>query len=284
MAPRSERRPPRTRPAPAPEAPPSGYFDRSRRPLEILALVAPLIVAYEIGLLGALRHGDWIVTNRAHSSLLSLFHWAGVRGEHLLLPAMSLPALAVAVVLVTWQALSRRPWSLHLPTVGGMAIESILTAVPVVLFGWLVAAFIASAPAWLPLASVSAPGAGTGLVEGLPLPGRIALAIGAGIYEEFLFRLVLVSLLHSLLRRLPGFGERGAVVGAVVLAALAFALHHPVVRDGHFLVGETLFLFGAGCWWGTLFVVRGLGIAIGSHAVYDMLVVSLPLLTIRTPG
>lgn len=241
------------------------YFDRSRRPLEILALLAPLILVYEIGLLGALRQQELVVTNRAHSTLLQFFHWVGIRGDHLLLPAMSLPALAVVAVLLAWQVLSRRPWSLHLPTVAAMAIESIATASPVVLLGWLTALIPATA--------------GDSLIERLSVPGRISMAIGAGLYEEFVFRLMLVSLLHSLLKRLTPLGERGAVTLAVILAALAFSLHHPVFRAEGFALHEALFLFGAGCWWGVLLVVRGFGIAVGSHAAYDLWVVLPPLVT-----
>ncbi len=259
--------------APGSASPSPGYFDRSKQPLETLALLSPLVIAYEAGLLGALRHGDWVITNRAHSSLLSFFQWVGIRGDHLLVPAMSLPALAVVAVLLLWQFFSRRPWSLHLPTVAGMAVESILSALPLVVVGWLLA----------PLIDLLAAAGDEGtLVRGLPMAGQIAMAIGAGIYEEFLFRLVLVSLLHSILKRVPGFTDRRAVIAAVLLSAAAFSLHHPVLHDGHLQVREALFLFIAGTWWGALFVVRGLGIAAGSHAAYDALVITLPLLTSRS--
>lgn len=243
------------------------YFDRSRQPLEILALLAPLIVFYEAALLGFLRSGEWVMTNRAHGSLLWLFDALGVRAERLLLPALSLPALAIVMVLLVWQILSRRPWSVHLPTVAGMAAESALTALPLVTLGWLLAPILA-------LGSDAQ-------VRSLPLAGRVAMAIGAGIYEEFVFRLVLLSLLHSILRRVPRLGEPAAITGAVLLSAVAFSLHHPLLREDGFALHEAVFLFGAGVWWGVLFVVRGLGIAVGSHAAYDALVLLWPLLSAR---
>ncbi|MBU3729850.1 MAG: hypothetical protein FGM37_11490, partial [Phycisphaerales bacterium] len=42
------------------------YWDRSNQPLEILALVAPLVAIYEIGLVWALRADRGTITNRAH--------------------------------------------------------------------------------------------------------------------------------------------------------------------------------------------------------------------------
>ena len=249
----------------APIAPPtiaSNYFDRSQQPLEILAFLAPLIVIFEFGLVGALRLGDgWVFTNRAHSSLLELFDWIGIRADRLLLPAMSLPAAALVAVFVSWQFMSRRPWTLHLPTVGFMAVESLLTALPIVVLGWFVVA--------LPLGSVPEP-------RSLGIPGQIAVAVGAGLYEELLFRLVLVSLLHSVLRRVRRIGDRGATIAAVVISAMLFAFYHPILVDGHLALREASVLLVAGLWWGTLFVVRGFGIAVGSHVAYDAIVLLLP--------
>jgi len=242
----------------------SGYFDRSQQPLEILAFLAPLIVFFEFGLVGALRLGDgWVFTNRAHSALLELFDWVGVHADRLRLPALSLPAAALVVVLLVWQVIARRAWTLHLPTVGFMAVESVLTALPIVVLGWLLAA--------LPWASVPEP-------RSLGMTGQIAVAVGAGLYEELLFRLVLISLIHSLLRRMRAFSDRSATIAAVVFAALLFAFYHPILVDGHLAMRDATVLFAAGLWWGTLFVVRGFGIAVGSHVAYDAIVLLLPAL------
>jgi len=244
-----------------------GYFDRSRQPLEILAFLAPLIVLHEMALFGALRRGDgFILTNRAHALLIRFFEWAGVDAQRLLLPALSLPAAAIVAVLLSWQVMARRPWSLHLPTVCGMAVESLLTALPIVAFGWLLAA--------LPVAAVPEP-------RSLGFGAQVALAIGAGVYEEFVFRMVLVSLLHSLLKRLLGASDASAVVAAVTISALLFTLYHPIVHDGTVAWRDAILLFVAGAWWGALFVVRGFGIAVGSHAMYDAIVLTLPLWAAR---
>lgn len=217
---------------------------------------------FEIGLVGALRSGDgWVTTNRAHLALISLFDWAGVRAESLRLPALSLPAAALVAVLLSWQVMSRLRWSVHLPTVGGMAMESILSALPVVAVGWVIAS--------IPFATAPEP-------RQMGVAGQIAVALGAGIYEEFVFRLILVSLLHSFLRRVCRASDRTAVVVAIVISAALFTVYHPISRDGAFALRDAMVLFTAGAWWGTLFVVRGFGIAVGSHAAYDAIVLLLP--------
>jgi membrane protease YdiL (CAAX protease family) len=249
------------------------YWDRSKQPLEILALVAPLVVIYEIGLVWALRAERGTITNRAHEGLLRLFDAVGID-----IMVMALPAAAVVVVLVTWQFLSRMPWSLHLPTIGLMAIESAAAALPLAVFALVIAR---SDSAWASMAavvSVTAPaGAGAG-PETLGLLGKISLAIGAGIYEELIFRMALISLLHTLFVDAMRIGERWGTGIAIAISAVLFAIYHPLGAVGGGIDwSRATFFVGAGAYFGVLYVMRGFGIAVGAHAAYDLLaVVALP--------
>jgi membrane protease YdiL (CAAX protease family) len=249
------------------------YWDRSKQPLEILALVAPLVVIYEIGLVWALRAERGTITNRAHEGLLRLFDAVGID-----IMVMALPAAAVVVVLVTWQFLSRMPWSLHLPTVGLMAIESAAAALPLAVFALVIAR---SGSAWASMAavvSVAEPaGAGAG-PETLGLLGKISLAIGAGIYEELIFRMALISLLHTLFVDAMRIGERWGTGIAIAISAVLFAIYHPLGAVGGGIDwSRATFFVGAGAYFGVLYVMRGFGIAVGAHAAYDLLaVVALP--------
>jgi len=249
------------------------YWDRSKQPLEILALVAPLVAIYEMGLVSALRAEQGTITNRAHEGLLRLFDAVGID-----IMVMALPAAAVVVVLVTWQFLSRMPWSLHLPTVGLMAIESAAAALPLAVFALVIAR---SDSAWASMAasvSATAPaGAGAG-PETLGLVGKISLAIGAGIYEELIFRMALISLLHTLFVDAMRFGERWGTGIAIAISAVLFAIYHPLGAVGGGIDwSRATFFVGAGAYFGVLYVMRGFGIAVGAHAAYDLLaVVALP--------
>jgi membrane protease YdiL (CAAX protease family) len=96
--------------------------------------------------------------------------------------------------------------------------------------------------------------------------------IGAGIYEETLFRLVLYSGLRWLLLRVevpwPGPGMLAAVV-----SALLFSAAHNIGPYGEdFQPFVFAFRAAAGMYFVVLYQLRGFGIAVGAHAGYDVLV------------
>jgi hypothetical protein len=120
------------------------------------------------------------------------------------------------------------------------------------------------------------------IVEGLGVPLQITVQtpplaqiltfIGAGIYEEVLFRLGLFVGLYGLLRILH-LPKLVAVTLAALAAAAAFAAAHHVGPYGE-PVRADYFVFRAiaGLYFTLLFVLRGFGIAVGAHAGYDVLV------------
>lgn len=249
---------------------PEPYLVRSQRPLEILFFLLPLIVFYEIGLLFILRGGSSVLTNKAHEALLRIFEAFGLDGAALALPALSLPGVLLVVVLLVWQALSRRRWEVDLGTVGLMAIESALLAVPLFVAAQLIAQFAGGAAPALALPDA---GSGEAALRGLPLSGQIAIAIGAGLYEELVFRMALIAVLHTLLVDALKWPERRAIIAAVIVAAVAFALYHPLRGlDGAIDWRRFLSLLAAGLYFGAVFAKRGFGIVVGTHAAYDIAV------------
>ncbi len=246
------------------------YWDASRLPLQVLSLVLPVCLAYEILLVVGLRSVDGAtLTNRAHEGILRLFRVFGIEGAQVGLPSLSLPAVAVVLVLVLWQCLSRRPWRIAPLVTAGMVAESVLAALPLYVGGLVLSlalpALVASTGAVVGLGELVSPG-------GLDWAATWGLSLGAGLYEELIFRLALVSLLHAAFHDLVGVRDGWATWLAVVIAAVAFMLYHPIRdADGTVHVREAVFLLLAGLWFGALFVTRGFGIAVGSHAAYDVL-------------
>jgi hypothetical protein len=103
------------------------YWYRSQRPLEILVLLAPLIVVYELGLLVILQQRDGVlVTNLAHKYIIDLFSAMGITGF-----GLALPGLLLVILLLVWQVLSRYPWIIHWGTIGLMWIESLILVIPI---------------------------------------------------------------------------------------------------------------------------------------------------------
>ncbi len=96
--------------------------------------------------------------------------------------------------------------------------------------------------------------------------------LGAGVYEETLFRLILVPLLWKALRLLQApqvLASTLAVTGSALLFALA---HHAGTPGETFTWFAFVFRWMAGVFFAWVFVLRGFGIAVGTHTLYDILV------------
>jgi membrane protease YdiL (CAAX protease family) len=109
------------------------------------------------------------------------------------------------------------------------------------------------------------------LLAALPeMPRRLLGGIGAGIYEEFLFRFLLLGGLLLVLHRGLGASPVWSVPVAIVASAAAFSYaHHAIGQEPY---THTVFLYRAlmGVILGAAFCVRGLGIVVHAHALYNL--------------
>jgi hypothetical protein len=95
--------------------------------------------------------------------------------------------------------------------------------------------------------------------------------MGAGIYEELMFRLLLLPLAAWALRR-TGLGTAVSMAAAVLLTSLLFSLAHNLGPYGERFAWFNFFFRAlAGVFFSLLFVYRGFGIAAGTHALFDIL-------------
>jgi hypothetical protein len=102
---------------------------------------------------------------------------------------------------------------------------------------------------------------------------RVVMSLGAGVYEETVFRLGLMAGLAALLER--GVGLRRWVAGALGLgisSVLFSAMHHIPPYGDPFTIGVFLFRVLAGACFGLLFWFRGFAVAVYTHALYDLYV------------
>lgn len=98
-------------------------------------------------------------------------------------------------------------------------------------------------------------------------------ALGAGIFEELVFRLVLLSMLLWLgLRAARAFGLPRVVGGgaAVMITALVFAGFHHWPTGEPFTADAFLFRTMAGVLLGVIMLLRGYGVVVYTHAMYDV--------------
>jgi len=232
---------------------PRGYFSRAEAPLTSLLFLLPLIILYEVGtryITATTHHGEQRII--AFNLLQQFFGLFGATGRYL-------PALAVVGILLAWHIARQDPWEARFGTVAGMTIESFVLAVPLILMGFVAARY------W----SLSA--------SHMPASNLIVLSIGAGIYEELVFRLMALTLLHLILIDLFGMKKGMAYLLMVLLSSLMFAAYHYLGTE-RFVWQTFAFRTAAGLYFGAIFVFRGFGITAGSHAAYDVLIVVLRLL------
>jgi membrane protease YdiL (CAAX protease family) len=115
--------------------------------------------------------------------------------------------------------------------------------------------------------------------EQMDVWSRLTISIGAGLYEELMFRMLLIGALHTLLVDVAGARARLGAAIAIIISAAAFAWYHPL-EDPAAPAGlswpRLAFYFLAGVYFGTLFIMRGFGIVVGVHALYDIMIVLWP--------
>jgi membrane protease YdiL (CAAX protease family) len=236
---------------------PRGYWQASRQARYSLLFGLPLLLLYE-GLSFALTQSAYAgLRNGADVLLKTLFlAFGGSRG----VAVFSVLLLGVGAWLV-WRDRRRHPGPLERRYFALMLAES---AVYAVLLGGVVSALTALLLS--PMLS-AAQGADPG---GLSLTGQLVLSLGAGIYEELLFRVLLVSGLLALGLRL-GWRRSRAIAAAVLGAALIFSAFHYIGPMGDaFTVPSFTFRAIAGLALSGLYVARGFGIAAWTHALYDV--------------
>lgn len=234
-----------------------GYWRAAREARYSVLFAFPLLVMYE-GSAFALTHSAYDgVRNGADVLLKTLFVAAGgSRG----LAAFTLVLLGVGGWLV-WRDRRRHPGALDGRVFGIMIAESVVYAAT---FGSVVSAL--TALLLTPMLSVVQ---GVGPVR-LSLTAQLVLSLGAGLYEELLFRVLLVSGLLALGLRL-GWRRPRAVAFAILLSALIFSAFHYIGPLGDtFTIASFTFRAIAGLMLSGLYVVRGFGITAWTHALYDV--------------
>jgi len=259
------------------------YARWSMRPLHIFLFIAPLVVLYELGTLFYLssQQGGPQQTIKAHRLVGDFFHTFGVAGIYL-------PAALLLTILMAWHVISNDRWRVKPFVLASMLLESVLWTLPLLVLsamhtraigGGGGAAGHTAAQLSTVFDTLVASGTGSGDTtdwHALPWQARVTIAIGAGLYEELLFRFIGVAFLHFLLRDVARLKEGLAASIAVVGAAIAFALyHHTRLATGELDWPRMLFLTAAGLYFGMLYILRGFGIVVGTHAIYDVLVLVL---------
>ncbi|MBL4590929.1 MAG: hypothetical protein JKY96_03105 [Phycisphaerales bacterium] len=242
-----------------------GYFSLSMRPLHILVFLLPIIVYYEIGLLGWIGGENTTASLTSHELLSRFFEVFGVLGLHL-------PAIALVVTLLLQHLFTRKTWRIRPMVLLAMIAESAFLTGPLIIL-WMVLNAGGGGGGVATESEALAAVTGQGSLFSSEFQHRLMIAMGAGLYEEMLFRLVLITMLHFLVTDVLRFNDKAGKIIGVVGAALAFLWIHDQIHlsTGGVDLRLAAFILISGIYLGVLFLVRGFGIAVGVHLMWDLL-------------
>jgi hypothetical protein len=225
--------------------------------LTSLLLVFPLFLVYQIGVLAVPQayNGADLFT----AQLLRLLH--GQLGLYLLVNALLLAAFVIAVALL------RRKNEFTPRQIIPVVIESSLYAITM---GALIVFVMTRILHIDPRLAIDVPAA-AGPTE-VGLFGRILISIGAGVHEELVFRLILLSSLVWIGAKALGLRRGLAVAIAFFASSLLFSAAHHVLGGEPWRIGVFTYRTLCGLIFATLFWVRGFAVAVYTHALYDIFV------------
>lgn len=274
------------------------YLERTSRPVYAILFLVPFIVFYEIGTI--LINTDvlsqfqvrvvafvWVQDVLLHLGTSSRFAWIA-------------PPFVVVLILLGLQIASKKQWYFCLSDYTPMLLECIFLAVPLIVLSLMFnspavrpdnppRSAQAAVSVHVPLAAQPRPLLPAATMARLgqedsayprvhSLLTNIVTGVGAGIYEELVFRLILIGVLMVLFQDVIGLSRQNAIVLSVLMSAALFSAHHHIawddgrlVRSAPFEWAEFSFRTIAGVYFAVLFAIRGFGITAGTHAFYDIL-------------
>ena len=235
------------------------YFIQTRSSFYSFLFTIPLFIIYEIGIIFLSKDDIIVVRNGADFLMRAILESFGIFGLY------GLGAIFLIGFIVTYVFFLGDKDSSDIKTeyLFIMVFESVVWAI---LLYILLSKFMVLL--MIPIGKV--------------VLQQVILAVGAGIYEEFLFRVLLISGLSSIIVFVFLWEERGANIAALIIAAAIFSGFHFMGEYGDYFTMELFLLrFFAGIILGILYYARGFGITAYAHSIYDLIV--LIQVTIRSP-
>jgi len=231
------------------------YAWQTHRPMNSLVFVLPLLIFFQIG---TLYYGTGLLAPRDLGRLLGFF---GATAAYL-------PAVLIVAVLLAQHLARRDKWNIRLLVVAGMVGESVLWMIPLIVLNHLTRGPLIQA-------ALATEGSVADILQ------HVLVAVGAGVYEEFIFRLGMISLAMLIFVDVFELPKEAVAIGAVVVGACLFSLYHispDRIGSGEgFLWGDFAFRALAGAYLGGVFLLRGFAVAVGTHIFFNFYVVYFQL-------
>ncbi|MDZ7806078.1 MAG: CPBP family glutamic-type intramembrane protease [Gracilimonas sp.] len=231
------------------------YFENTNNLLYSFLVSLPLFFLYEVLILISQPSADAIVRISVDVWIKSLFTSIGVSAI-----SFSLLIIAVVGLFIIYKERERLK-TLKFVYFPLLLLEATIYAIVVAFISQSLVSFMLNMAASDPIST-------------LTTTQKLALSLGAGLYEELFFRVILVTLFILIFTKV--FGKKwAAVVAAVVLSALLFsAVHYIGTMGDAFTLGSFLYRFLFGLILNGIYVWRGFGVAAWTHAIYDIMVIA----------
>lgn len=264
---------------------PGSYRDRTARPIYALTYLLGFIILYEIGTIFISAE---LLTN-AQIRVVSFVWMQNILEQIGFSHRMTWIAtpLAVVVILLAIQITSKTSWRVNFKDFLPMTVECVLLSLPLIALSFIINRNSATqAPQSIfdqfQITYCSITQAIAALAQSNStidqLITNIVTGIGAGIYEELIFRLILICLLMMLFQDFLQISRNSSILLSVLISAALFSLHHHIFfLNGQFDTAEPFvlatftFRMLAGIYFAAIFAFRGFGIAAGTHAFYDII-------------
>jgi membrane protease YdiL (CAAX protease family) len=235
--------------------PVKSYFDNTDNLLYSFLVSLPLFILYELLIIISQPTGDAIVRISVDVWIKSLFTYLGVN-------AVSFSLLVVVIIglFIIYKERDRLK-TLKFSYFPILILESTVYAIVVALISQSLVSLVLNLAASDPISALS-------------MTQKLALSLGAGLYEELFFRVILVTAFILVFTKILGKKWAG-ITAAVVLSALLFSAVHYVGDMGDtFTMGSFLYRFLFGLILNGIYVWRGFGVAAWTHAIYDIMVIT----------
>ena len=222
-----------------------GYFRESNNPYYSVVATLPLLIAYEI-LLAITRHPRWQIRNAADIWLREILTTFSLSSQQATIAMILILVVLIPFVHRKYAPLKKRyfaymfaesiVYSLCLGTVINLILRPFFLAVPM----------------------------SGGFLQ------NVALSLGAGLFEEFVFRVILLNALFFGLKPILKNALLSASI-AILMASFLFSLSHYVgSMSDPFDFYSFSFRWVAGLLFTIVYFLRGFAVAAYTHALYDI--------------
>ena len=228
------------------------YLEYTRTPIYSLLFTLPFFLIYEVGIFLTSNENLNIMRNGADALMRQILSTFGLVGLYWM------GAIFFIAIILTF--LVQRKFWYDIEIFGNYLIIMVFES----LF-WSLLLYFFMSNVYLFLMNPN----GEVLIQ------QITLAIGAGIYEEFFFRVVLILLISSILALVFNWNNKINNWLSMIIAAGIFSAFHFIGDYADFFSFKIFMVrFLAGIILGTLYFFRGFGITAWSHSIYDLIIIT----------